>query len=224
MSSLRDVPPVVTITCTPRCLPSSLHTCDVCSASSRVGTSRIAWMMFLFTSTFSSTGMVNAAVLPVPFLARARISRPVRDGNGLLLDGGGSLETLLEDAHEELALEEVILKLVTLVAVTSCGPGGAGARDEDKTSETYPRKGTRSMRTDASSARDPDEFIRETTTTQRVSASECVRGANFVHPSRSARFERAIGPLRRPRARSIATGWRSTRPPHVDSFGRERRS
>lgn len=36
------------------------------------------WTSFFVGSTFSSTGMENAAVLPVPFLARARMSRPVR--------------------------------------------------------------------------------------------------------------------------------------------------
>ena len=41
-SSLRLVPPVVTITSTAMCLPSSLHTCAVCSASSRVGTRSMA--------------------------------------------------------------------------------------------------------------------------------------------------------------------------------------
>lgn len=38
MSSRSEVPPVETITSTPMCLPSSLQTCDVWSASSRVGT------------------------------------------------------------------------------------------------------------------------------------------------------------------------------------------
>lgn len=38
MSSRRLVPPVVTIICIFRCLASSLHTCEVCSASSLVGT------------------------------------------------------------------------------------------------------------------------------------------------------------------------------------------
>ena len=38
MSSLRPVPPVVTMTWTPRCWPKVLQTCDVCRASSRVGT------------------------------------------------------------------------------------------------------------------------------------------------------------------------------------------
>jgi hypothetical protein len=38
MSSLRYVPPVDVITCTFKYLPSSLHTCAVCNASSRVGT------------------------------------------------------------------------------------------------------------------------------------------------------------------------------------------
>eukprot|EP00760_Papus_ankaliazontas_P008881 PhM_4_TR13942/c4_g1_i1/m.5384 len=32
------------------------------------------------------------------------------DGDGLLLDGRGALEALLEDAHEQLALEEVVLE------------------------------------------------------------------------------------------------------------------
>ena len=36
------VPPVVTMTCTFMCFPSSLQTWLVCSASSRVGTSRTA--------------------------------------------------------------------------------------------------------------------------------------------------------------------------------------
>lgn len=38
MSSLRPVPPVVTMTLTPRCWPKVLQTCDVCRASSLVGT------------------------------------------------------------------------------------------------------------------------------------------------------------------------------------------
>ena len=42
ISSLRLVPPVVTITSTLVCFPSSLHTCAVCSASSLVGTSSMA--------------------------------------------------------------------------------------------------------------------------------------------------------------------------------------
>lgn len=35
------------------------------------------WMAFLVGSIFSRAGMQKAAVLPVPFLARARMSRPV---------------------------------------------------------------------------------------------------------------------------------------------------
>ena len=89
MSSLRTVPPVVTMTLRPRCLPSVLQTCDVCSASSRVGTINSAWILGFFGLTFSSVGITNAAVwrvsgvvqrgrtLPVPFFARARICRPV---------------------------------------------------------------------------------------------------------------------------------------------------
>ena len=42
MSSRSEVPPVDTITSTPMCLPSSLATWLVCSASSRVGTSSSA--------------------------------------------------------------------------------------------------------------------------------------------------------------------------------------
>lgn len=38
MSSLRLVPPVVAMIWIWRCFASSLHTCDVCRASSRVGT------------------------------------------------------------------------------------------------------------------------------------------------------------------------------------------
>ena len=37
MSSLSDVPPVVTMHCTPMCLPISLTMAEVCNASSRVG-------------------------------------------------------------------------------------------------------------------------------------------------------------------------------------------
>lgn len=102
MSSFRLVPPVVTITSTPRCLPSSLQTCDVWRASSRVGTRRSAarassdqnrvarrirrphrrlgschahWMQLRLVSQRSRTGMQKAAVLPVPFLALASTSR-----------------------------------------------------------------------------------------------------------------------------------------------------
>lgn len=42
ISSFNVVPPVVTMTSTPMCLPSVLHTCEVCSANSRVGTRRRA--------------------------------------------------------------------------------------------------------------------------------------------------------------------------------------
>ena len=78
MSSLRPVPPVVTMTLMPRCCPKVLHTCDVCKASSRVGTKMRAWVFWVLGSTLSSVGMIKAAVLPVPFFARASISRPVR--------------------------------------------------------------------------------------------------------------------------------------------------
>jgi len=77
MSSRSEVPPVVTITSAPRCFPSSRATCEVCSASSRVGTRITAWISLRLVSRRSRTGMQKAAVLPVPFLARARMSRPV---------------------------------------------------------------------------------------------------------------------------------------------------
>lgn len=51
MSSFRPVPPVVTMTLTPRCLPRVLQTCDVCRASSRVGTRMRAWILVLFGFT-----------------------------------------------------------------------------------------------------------------------------------------------------------------------------
>ena len=38
MSSFKLVPPVVTMTFIPMCLESSIAICDVCRASSRVGT------------------------------------------------------------------------------------------------------------------------------------------------------------------------------------------
>jgi hypothetical protein len=37
-----------------------------------------------------------------------------RNGDALLLDGAGGLEALLVDAHEQLALEEVVLEAVAL--------------------------------------------------------------------------------------------------------------
>ena len=64
-----------------------------------------------------------------PFLARARMSRPV-SAMGILascsesvarntrdsadLDGRGLLKALLKDAHEQLALEQKVLKVVAL--------------------------------------------------------------------------------------------------------------
>lgn len=78
MSSFRPVPPVVTMTLIPRCFPNVLHTWDVCKASSLVGTRIKAWVLEFFELIRSSVGITNAAVLPVPFLARARMSRPVR--------------------------------------------------------------------------------------------------------------------------------------------------
>ncbi len=45
---------------------------------------------------------------------RKNVSASEGDGDGLLLDGRGLLKALLEDAHEQLALEVVVLKVVTL--------------------------------------------------------------------------------------------------------------
>ena len=78
MSSLRPVPPVVTMTLMPRCWPKVLQTWDVCRASSLVGTRIKAWVFCFSGSIFSSVGIMNAAVLPVPFFALANISRPVK--------------------------------------------------------------------------------------------------------------------------------------------------
>jgi hypothetical protein len=46
-------------------------------AGARAAGGHAPWTSFLVVSIFSSTGIENAAVLPVPFLARARMSRPV---------------------------------------------------------------------------------------------------------------------------------------------------
>ncbi len=54
--------------------------------------------------------MTKAAVLPVPFFARARISRWRGRRNGFLLNGGRFFEPGFEDAHEQLALEEHVLE------------------------------------------------------------------------------------------------------------------
>lgn len=69
MSSFRLVPPVVTITSTPKCLPSSLQTCAVCNASSLVGTSSSAWIDSSLMLMRSNVGIVKAPVFPVPFFA-----------------------------------------------------------------------------------------------------------------------------------------------------------
>lgn len=64
MSSRKFVPPVVTITRTSRCLASSMHICDVCRASSLVGTIISACMQSFFGSICSNTGIEYAPVLP----------------------------------------------------------------------------------------------------------------------------------------------------------------
>ena len=78
MSSIKPVPPVVTITLIPRCFPKVLQTCDVWSASSLVGTRIRACVLVLLGLMRSKVGITKAAVFPVPFLARAKISLPVR--------------------------------------------------------------------------------------------------------------------------------------------------
>ena len=78
ISSFKPVPPVVTMTLIPKNLPNVLQTCDVCKASSRVGTRIRACVFEFFASIFSRVGMRNAAVFPVPFFALASMSRPVR--------------------------------------------------------------------------------------------------------------------------------------------------
>mmetsp|Transcript_35419 Transcript_35419/g.85719 ORF Transcript_35419/g.85719 Transcript_35419/m.85719 type:complete len:247 (-) Transcript_35419:423-1163(-) len=78
ISSLRDVPPVVTIHWTPICFPISLTMADVWSANSRVGIKMRTWICLRSVSVFSRHGMMYAAVLPVPFLARAKTLRSCR--------------------------------------------------------------------------------------------------------------------------------------------------
>ena len=76
ISSLSDVPPVVTIHWMPMCLPISLTIADVCKASSRVGIRTRTWTCVWVVSVFSRQGMMYAAVLPVPFLALAKTALP----------------------------------------------------------------------------------------------------------------------------------------------------
>ena len=59
--------------------------------------------------TFSSTGMMKAPVLPVPFFALARISRPPR-ATGIASSckvqrGGGFVSKLHSDANEQAATD-----------------------------------------------------------------------------------------------------------------------
>lgn len=77
ISSFKLVPPVVTITSTPKCLPNVLHTWDVCKASSRVGTRRSAWILLTLVLIFSSVGITNAAVLPVPYIVSSNSEEPM---------------------------------------------------------------------------------------------------------------------------------------------------
>lgn len=78
ISSLRPVPPVVTMTLMPRCWLKVLQTCEVCKASSLVGTKKRACVFCFLGSTLSNEGIMKAAVFPVPFFALASISRPVK--------------------------------------------------------------------------------------------------------------------------------------------------
>ncbi len=58
------------------CLPSEASSLTICTASSRVGASIMAWVP-AFGSIFWSNGRPKAAVLPVPVLAWPRMSFPV---------------------------------------------------------------------------------------------------------------------------------------------------
>ncbi|KAH3662543.1 hypothetical protein OGAPHI_005795 [Ogataea philodendri] len=78
ISSLNEVPPVVTMTWIPKWAPRVFTTCDVWRASSLVGTRIRACILLTFGFNFSRVGITNAAVLPVPFFALARMSLPMR--------------------------------------------------------------------------------------------------------------------------------------------------
>lgn len=121
ISSRRVVPPVVTITLTPRCFPNVLHTWDVCKANSRVGTKIRAWILELFVLIRSRAGMTKAAVLPVPFFARARISRPV-SATGIASSwiGEGFSNPASNMPINKSLLIEKSSNSRPLVAVTSC--------------------------------------------------------------------------------------------------------
>nr|GMD33218.1 hypothetical protein Iba_chr09cCG0580 [Ipomoea batatas] len=74
MSSFKLVPPVETMISICKCFASSLQTCDVCRANSRVGTRIIP--VHLKAQCYEGR-MQKAAVFPVPFFALARMSLPV---------------------------------------------------------------------------------------------------------------------------------------------------
>ena len=58
--------------------------------------------------------MRKEAVLPVPFFALARMSRPSKAiGMASSWIGRGTLEALLVNAHKKLAFQEVVLELVS---------------------------------------------------------------------------------------------------------------
>eukprot|EP00955_Chlamydomonas_euryale_P087206 364277-Chlamydomonas_euryale.AAC.13 len=95
MSSFSDVPPVVVTTSTLRknneartahAIEHQKHGCSLKGLHGRHARLAVMtiqncdssppWISFLVGSIFSSTGMQKDAVLPVPFLARARMSRP----------------------------------------------------------------------------------------------------------------------------------------------------
>ena len=134
MSSLRLVPPVVTMARTPVYLLSSLHSCEVCRASSRVGTTTSAGGREGGTEgrggeTHTHTHTLNVVEFCVRLLENRDevgsglsgavlgpgkdVAAGQRDGNALLLDGRGSLVAFLKDPHQQVPVEAVVLKLVS---------------------------------------------------------------------------------------------------------------
>lgn len=77
-SSVKLVPPVVTIQLMPKCFPKVRTTWEVCKANSLVGTRIKACVLKTLGFTNCNEGMTKEAVLPVPFLALAKMSLPAR--------------------------------------------------------------------------------------------------------------------------------------------------
>ncbi|KAH3684321.1 hypothetical protein WICPIJ_004701 [Wickerhamomyces pijperi] len=78
ISSDNGVPPVETIHWIFKCLPKVLTTWEVCKANSLVGKRSNAWILLDLVLIFCKVGIIKEAVLPVPFLALAKISLPAR--------------------------------------------------------------------------------------------------------------------------------------------------